>query len=83
MSLKTETHILCSGCKWVGLKEELYLSSPQLGQVRHWSCRVAASCAQLLVAPDMLHFQIPNQMGPAIHLIQTHLSGHQYLLQRR
>lgn len=68
-SLQTEAQILCSGCKWVGLKAELYLSFPQsrasqgLGQSGAVlsSCRAAASCAQLLVAPDTLHFQIPNR----------------------
>jgi len=29
VSLKTETHILCSGCRWVWFKQELYLNSPQ------------------------------------------------------
>lgn len=51
-------------------KEELYLSPPQskasqgLGQTGTIlsSCSFAASCAQLLVAPDGLHVQIPDKM---------------------
>lgn len=77
MSVKTETHILCSGCRWVGFKEERYLRSPQSRASQGLaqpgailtSSGVAASCAQLLVAPDTLPFWIPNQRGPAIHLI--------------
>lgn len=73
MRLKTDTHILCSDCRWVGFKEDLYLHSHSLGQVRaheagspwHHFEQLQGCCAQVLVAPDMLHFQILSNMGPA------------------
>lgn len=49
MRLKTETHFLFSDCRWAGFKEELYLVSHSLGQVRHW-----VTLAPFWVAAELL-----------------------------
>lgn len=50
MRLKTEIHILCFDCRWVGFKEELYLNSHSLCQVRDW-----VTLAPFLAAAELLH----------------------------